>query len=82
MMHLYQAFGKAEDAWQAALVAKFGKRAGDVRYTVEGHTGEFAGLYEAFSLAGCEWRNHPSNSLTKGCNCSTDHGYRPRAGVA
>lgn len=39
---------EADNAWQAELVKRFGKRAGDVRYTKEGKGEEGSNLRRAY----------------------------------
>lgn len=58
------------NAWHTALVRKFGKRAGDVRYTSVATVGDLAPLYAAFCAAGEAWRNHPDNSFARLCGLS------------
>ncbi len=48
---LYAAAKVADNAWFDALVAKYGKRAAQVRYTHLGREGEFAALYAAYQAA-------------------------------
>lgn len=73
IQELQQAAQQADEAWQAALGAKFGKRAGDIRYTPAGHAGALKPLHDAFRTAVCVWRNHPDNSMAKGCDCTAPH---------
>jgi hypothetical protein len=47
----YYAAKMADDAWCDALVAKYGKRAAQVRYTHLGKEGDFASLYAAYQAA-------------------------------
>jgi hypothetical protein len=49
----YRKFLAADEVWSRNLRAKFGKQAGDKRYTSEAHTVEG---YEQFKAAGEEWR--------------------------
>ena len=73
----------ADDVWQAALVKRFGKRAGDVRYTAAAREGDLKPLHDAFQHATCNWRNHPGTSFTKGCTCDTqrDRKNKSRGGA-
>lgn len=52
----YKAFGEADEAWSADLKRTFGKRAGDVRYTVLGRTHpNCAASYARFRAANDTW---------------------------
>jgi len=53
VIEAYQRFLAADEIWSANLNAKFGKQAGDKRYTKEGHA--VAG-HDEFVKAGDEWR--------------------------
>lgn len=48
---LYYKALAADEAWHAALVSKFGKRAGTMRYTEAGVAGDLAPLAKAFADA-------------------------------
>jgi hypothetical protein len=48
---LYAAAKVADTAWFDALVAEYGKRAAQVRYTHIGREGEFKALYDAYQAA-------------------------------
>lgn len=55
-IELYREFVDADDAWQACLTQVFGKKAGDVRYTREGHTHpSCVEAYKRFVNARDEW---------------------------
>lgn len=59
----YRAFLEADNKWSAKLVELFGNKAGDVRYTKEGHTHPaLAPLYEEFKRAGQVWREHMTSN--------------------
>ena len=53
VIEAYQRFLRADEIWSAQLQAKFGKDAGDKRYTKEGAT--LPG-HDEFVKAGDEWR--------------------------
>ena len=53
---IYKEFVAADEAWQVCLVATFGGRAGDVRYTRLGHTHpNCAEAYNRFAKARTAW---------------------------
>lgn len=52
----YRAYLEADRAWSAELQRLFGKNAGDVRYTDQGHTGPtLAPLYAEYRRTGEAW---------------------------
>lgn len=54
----YQAYKQAEDQWQSALEASFGKDAGDARYDTRGMGPEgsrLRKLYDAYMRANMAW---------------------------
>lgn len=67
----YEAFVAADAAWSAELEHLFGRRAGDVRYTVEGRTGPtLAPLHAEFCRADAAWHNtrpHTDQTLCHHC---------------
>jgi len=52
---LYYAAKAADDAFHAALVARYGRSAGDMRYRPDEHTPEIRALGEAKDAADDRW---------------------------
>lgn len=56
LRNLYLASVDADNAWQAELVRRFGKNAGDVRYTEKGQSGPILGpLFQNARRAADAW---------------------------